>query len=83
MAETSLEQLIAGIDRELPWLHKQRWIKKHVALREVERNATGRDRERAHKAVLDHYATEFRSEVSRGPLVESAIANFNASRQRA
>lgn len=83
MGDTSLEQIIAGIDRELFWHHKQRWIREHAVLRQAEREATGEDRERAHKAVLDHYKTEFQLEVSRGPLVEAAVANFNSRRQRA
>ncbi len=60
---------IEGIDRHLPYLHKERWAIEHARLRDVVRSATGEEQERARRAVQDHYATRDHPKASREALI--------------
>ncbi|SEN76018.1 hypothetical protein SAMN05192583_3492 [Sphingomonas gellani] len=77
MSRVGFHQIVEGIDRHLPYLHKERWAIELAELREAARNAVGHDRERAKQAVLDHYKTEFRPETSRAVLIEQARQNYD------
>lgn len=82
MSESDLERLVEGIDRHLPYLHKERWAQEHAQLRAAVSSTSGEEQDRAKQAVLDHYQTRNRPETSRDPLVQQALAN-RASRKTA
>lgn len=81
MSKVSLDSVIEGIDRHLPYLHKERWAVEHAQLREAVRTSTGENQERAKQAVRDHYQTRNRPETSRDPLVHQASENHAAQRR--
>lgn len=82
MSKSNLDQAIEGIDRHLPYLHKERWAIEATKLRRDIRTATGPEKEAAQRALQDHYDTLSQPETSRAPLVQQAREN-EAARHRA
>lgn len=78
MSKTSLNQIIEGIDRNLPYLHKERWALRYADLLDTVQTTTGEEQDRAKQALREHNAIRNRPETSRGPLVEQARENYTA-----
>lgn len=78
---TKASSVIEGIDRHLPYLHKERWSEDHAKLREVARTATGDEQAKAQQAVRDHLKTRNRPETTRDFFIQQATANHTAQRQ--
>lgn len=78
MSKTSLNQIIEGIDRNLSFLHKERWALRYADLLDTVQATTGEEQDRAKQALREHNAIRNRPETSRGPLVEQARANHTA-----
>lgn len=74
---TSFDDIVAGIDRHLSYLHKERWAERHAKLRDVVRSTTGEEQERAKQAVRDHYETQAYPQTSRAALIEQARLNYD------
>lgn len=82
MSKSNLDQAIEGIDRHLPYLHKERWAIEAAKIRRDIRSSTGPDKQAAQQALQDHYDTLSHPETSRAPLVQQAMEN-EAARHRA
>jgi hypothetical protein len=80
--EAARRDAIAAIDADLPYLHKQRWLQQYGLLLHEWRSAEGEAKLAAREALREHSKDEFKWELSRGPLVASAL-NRIAARSRA
>ncbi len=78
MSKTSLNQIIEGIDRNLSFLHKERWALRYANLLDTVQATTGEEQDRAKQALREHNAIRNRPETSRDPLVEEAHRNYTA-----
>ena len=78
MTEVSFERIAENIESDLPYFHKQRWVKRAAELRVVVQNTQGDEQVRAKQALREHYADEFRPETSRHSLLEEAARLYKA-----
>lgn len=67
---TNFAQIMASIDADLSWHHKQLWTQRAADLRDVVRHTEGEAHEQAQQALSDHYQNSFRPETSRAALIE-------------
>ncbi len=77
MTKTSFDQIVDGIDRQLSYLHKERWAHRYAELLDAIRVATGEAQERAKQAMQDHKETQFRPETSRAALIAQAKLGYD------
>jgi hypothetical protein len=77
MRKTSFDQIVDGIDRQLPYLHKERWTHRYVELLDVIRATTGEAQQRAKQAMRDHKETQFHPETSRAFLIAQAKIGYD------
>jgi len=79
MRETSFDQIVDGIDRQLPYLHKERWAHRYAELLDAICATTGEAREGAKQAMRDHKKTQFHPETSRATLIAQAKLGYDNS----
>jgi hypothetical protein len=72
MRKTSFDLIVEGIDRQLSYLHKERWAHRYVELLDAIRATTGEAQERAKQAMRNHKETQFHPETSRAALIAQA-----------
>ncbi len=77
MRKTSFDQIVDGIDRQLSYLHKERWAHRYAELVDAIRATTGEAQERARQAMRDHKETQFHPETSRAALIEQAKVGYD------
>ncbi|TCM01721.1 hypothetical protein [Sphingomonas sp. PP-CC-3G-468] len=77
MTKTSFDQIVDGIDRQLSYLHKERWAHRYAELLDAIRVATGEAQERTKQAMQDHKETQFRPETSRAALIAQAKLDYD------
>jgi len=78
MRKTSFEQIVEGIDRQLSYLHKERWTHRYTELLDAIRATTGEAQERAKQALRDHKETQFHPGTSRAALIAQAKLGYDA-----
>jgi len=83
MRKTSFDQIVDGIDRQLSYLHKERWAHRYAELLDVIRATTGETQERAKQAMRDHKETQFHPEISRAALIAQAKIGYDDSVSKA
>lgn len=76
MRNTSFDQIVEGIDRQLSYLHKERWAHRYAELLDAIRGTTGEAQERAKQAMRDHKETQFHPETSRTALIAQAKIGY-------
>jgi hypothetical protein len=79
--KTEAELVRESIDANLPYLHSQRWAVEAGRLRGNIDRVPDAEKLAAQKALQDHYDTRDSPEISRAPLVQSAMEQIEA-RQR-
>lgn len=79
MRTTSFDQIVDGIDRQLSYLHKERWGHRYAELLDAIRTTTGEAQECARQAMRDHKETQFHPETSRAVLIEQAKLGYDTS----
>ena len=77
MRKTSFDQIVDGIDRQLSYLHKERWAHRYAELLDAIRATTGEAHERAKQAMRDHKATQFRPKISRAARIAQAKLGYD------
>lgn len=77
MMKTSFDQIVEGIDRQLPYLHKERWAQRYAELLNAIRATTDEAQERAKQAMRDHKETQFHPETSRAALIAQAKLGYD------
>ncbi len=77
MTKTSFDQIVDGIDRQLSYLHKERWGQRYAELLDAIRTTTGEAQERAKQAMQDHKETQFHPETSRAALIARAKLGYD------
>ncbi|KQM96365.1 hypothetical protein [Sphingomonas sp. Leaf226] len=77
MRKISFDQIVDGIDRQLSYLHKERWAQRYAELLDVIRVATGEAEERAKQDMRYHNETQFRPETSRAALIAEAKLSYD------
>jgi uncharacterized membrane protein len=82
MIEAGFDVIVAAIEDNLDYLHKQRWNARAAELHSAEADASDPEREGIRQALRDHYADRFCPETSRAALLEQARKNY-AERQSA
>ncbi|KQN16518.1 hypothetical protein [Sphingomonas sp. Leaf30] len=83
MRKTSFDQIVDGIDRQLPYLHKERWTHRYVELLDAIRATTGEAQRGAKQAMRDHKETQFHPETSRASLIAQAKIGYDTSEKEA
>lgn len=79
MRKTSFDQIVDGIERQLSYLHKERWAHRYAELLDAIRATTGEAHERAKHAMRDHKETQFHPETSRTALIAQAKLGYDTS----
>lgn len=79
MGKTTFDQIVDGIDRQLSYLHKERWALRYAELLDAIRATTGDAQERAKQAMRDHKKTQFHPETSRAALIAQARLGYDTS----
>jgi hypothetical protein len=79
MRKTSFDQIVGGIDRQLSYLHKERWAHRYAELLDAIRATTGEAQERAKQVMRDHKETQFYPETSRAALIAQAKLSYDTS----
>lgn len=79
MSKTSFDQIVDGIDRQLSYLHKERWAQRYAELLDAIRATTGEAHERAKQAMRDHKGTQFHPETSRAAIIAQAKLGYDTS----
>jgi hypothetical protein len=77
MRKTSFDQIVDGIDRQLSYLHKERWAHRYAELLDAIRATTGEAQERAKQAIRGHKKVQFRPETSRAALIAQAKLGYD------
>jgi len=72
MRKTSFDQIVDGIDRQLSYLHKERWAHRYAELLDAIRTTNDEAQESAKQAMRDHEETQCRPEISRAGLIAQA-----------
>ena len=83
MKKTSFDQIVNGIDRQLSYLHKERWTHRYAELLNAIRATTGEAQERAKQAMRNHKETQFHPETSRAVLIAQEKLNYDNSMEEA
>jgi len=83
MRKTSFDQIVDGINRQLSYLHKERWAHRYAELLDAIRTTTGEAQERAKQAMREHKETQFHPETSRAALIEQAKLGYDNSENEA
>jgi len=83
MSKTTFDQIVDGIDRQLSYLHKERWALRYTELLDAIRATTGEAQERAKQAMRDHKETQFHPETSRAVLIAQAKSGYDTSAKEA
>ena len=78
MTKTSFDQIVESIDRQLSYLHKERWAHRYAELLEAVRTNTGEAQERAKQAMRDHDKVRHNPASSRTGLIEDARKRYEA-----
>ena len=77
MRKTSFDEIVDGIDRQLSYLHKERWTHRYAELLNAIRATTGDAQERAKQAMRYHKETQFHPETSRAALIKQAKLGYD------
>jgi hypothetical protein len=83
MRKTSFDKIVDGIDRQLSYLHKERWTHRYVELLDAIRATTGEVQQRAKQTMRDHKETQFHPETSRAFLIAQAKICYDSSEKEA
>jgi len=77
MKKTSFDQIVDGIDRQLSYLHKERWAHRYAELLDAIRATTGEAQEGAKQAMREHKETQFHPETGRAALIAQAKLGYD------
>jgi hypothetical protein len=83
MRKISFDQIVDGIDRQISYLHKERWAHRHAELLDAIRATTGEAQKRAKQAMRDHKETQFKPESSRAGLIAQAKLGYDTFEKEA
>lgn len=72
----SFDQIVEGIDRQLSYLHKERWAQQYAELMDAMHTTTGEAQERTRQAMRDHYRVRHSPKSSRAALIEEAKLRY-------